>query len=127
MGFFQQYLEKSHHLLIFKNAILCIFPKPDKYYQALLIFYQLIAILLCLKKEVESFVAKTLNNTILKLQFISLLYFSAIAKNFTINAATTLTHNIKKSFQKREILTSLVFNIKKPFDRVIDHRFFQRL
>lgn len=37
--FFQQSLEKDHHLLVFKNAILCGFLKSDKYYQVLPRFY----------------------------------------------------------------------------------------
>ncbi len=126
-SFFQQWLEEGYHPLVFKNAILCALPKSGKHCRALPGSYRLIAFLSCLGKGLERIVAKRLNNIALRLQLTSSLNFDAIAKRSTLDAAATLTHDIEKSFQKQEILTTLAFDIKRAFDRVIDYRLIQRL
>lgn len=124
---FQWCLKKDYYLLIFKNALLYIPLKLGKRCQVLPRSYQLIALLLYLSKWLEKAIAKKLNNIILKLQLISLLYFGAIARCFAVDAATTLTHDIKKYFQSQKILTALAFDIKRAFNKVINYRFIQRL
>ncbi len=89
--------------------------------------YRLIALLSCLGKRLERIVAKKLKNIALRLQLISFLHFGVIARGSPVNAAATLTHDIEKSFQKQEILTSLAFDIKVAFDKVIDYHLIQKL
>lgn len=124
---FQQCLDKDHHPLVFKNAIPCALPKHGKRCRALPRSYRLIALLSCLGKALERLVAKRLNNIALELYLISSLHFGAIARRSAVDAAATLTHDIKKYFHKQEILTALAFDIKGAFDRVIDYRLIQRL
>ncbi len=54
---FQLCLQEGYHLLAFKNAILCVLPKPEKRPRHLLRSYRLIALLSCLRKVLERIVA----------------------------------------------------------------------
>ncbi len=124
---FQQCLKEGYHLLVFKKAILCSFPKLRKRCRALPRSYRLIALLSCLGKGLEKIIAKDLNNIPLRLQLISSLHFGAIARRSIVDAAGTLTHDIEKSFRKQKILLALAFDIKESFDKVIDYCLVQRL
>ena len=53
---FQLCLQERYHPLAFKNAILCVLPKPGKRPRHLLRSYRLIALLSCLRKVLERIV-----------------------------------------------------------------------
>lgn len=56
----------------------------------------------------------------LKCKLFSPLYFGATSCRLTVDAAATFTHDIKKAFQDKKIMTVRAFNIEGAFDKVID-------
>lgn len=79
--------------------------------------YRLIALLSCLEKVFEKIVARRLGDIELKSRLISIVHFGAI---LAVDAACTLTHDIERAWEKKEILTALVFDIIGAFDIVIE-------
>ena len=75
---FQLFLQEGYHPLAFKNAILCVLPKPGKRPRHLLHSYGLIALLSCLGNALERIVARRPAAIALKSRQISLLHFGAI-------------------------------------------------
>lgn len=126
-GFFQVCLEEGHHPLAFKNATLCALPKPGKRPRSLPRSYRLIALLSCFGKILERIVAKRLGNIALTHRLISSLHFGAISGRSSVDAASTLTHDVEKAFEKNQVLTALAFDIKGAFDRVTAKRLVKRL
>lgn len=66
----------------------------------------------------EYVVARRLAYIALKYEMLSLLNFSAIPWQSTIDVIATFTYDIEKAFPDQEVLTALAFNIKKAFDKV---------
>lgn len=120
-------LEEGYHPRVFKNATLCALPKPGKRSRSLPRSYRLIALLSCLGKALERIVARRLAYIALKCKLFSPLHFGATPRRSAVDAAATLTHDIERGFQDREIMTVLAFDIKGAFDRVTDGRLVKRL
>ncbi len=89
---FQLCLQERYHPLAFKNAILCILPKPGKQTRHLPYSYCCIALQTCLGKVLERIVARRLADIALKSWLIILLHFDAIPGQSAVDAAATLTH-----------------------------------
>lgn len=53
-----------------------------------------------------------LGDIALKYQLINLLLFGTMLKHSRIDVVATLTHNVEKTFRKKEILILLLFDIK---------------
>lgn len=124
---FQLCLGEGYHPFAFKNVTLCALLKPGKRPRDLPQSYRLIALLSSLGKALEKIVARRLGQMALKYRIVSSLYFGAIAGRSAVDAATTLTHDVKKAFNEKYILTALAFDIKGAFDRVTEKRLIQRL
>lgn len=62
--------------------------------------------------------AKTLSNISLKNALISSLHFKAIEGQSAVDITSTLTYNVEKAFENKEVVTVLAFDIKKTFDRI---------
>lgn len=89
--------------------------------------YRLIALLSCLEKALEKVIARRLSEITIRTRWISLIHFGAIAKDLAVDAATTLTHDVEKAWQDSEILTELVFDIKRAFNTILEKRLTARL
>ena len=74
---FHRCLEENFHLHCFKNATLCILPKPGKRSRLLPLSYRLIALLVCRSKVLELFVPRLLAYLALEYKLIRFLYFAA--------------------------------------------------
>lgn len=63
----------------------------------------------------------------LKYKLFSLFHFDVTPRRLAVDAAATLTNNIKKTFFDKEIMSVLAFDIKGAFDRVTDGRLVKML
>ncbi len=71
--------------------------------------------------------AKTLSNISLKNTLISSLHFKAIEGQSAVDITSTLTYNVEKAFENKEVVTVLAFDIKKTFHRISKIPWVQRL
>ena len=124
---FQRYLEEGYHPSVFKNATLFALLKPGKCLSLLSRSYRLIALLSCLGKVLEQVIARQLAYIALKYKLFSPLYFGATPRCSAVDAASTLTNNVEKSFQDQEVVIALALDIKGYFDMVTDARLIKRL
>lgn len=124
---FQYYWEEGYHPCVFKNATLCILPKPEKRSRSLPRSYRLIALLLYLGKVLKRVVARKLAHVALKYEIFSPLHFGATPRRSAVDAVATLTHDVEKTFQDQEVLTTLAFDIKEAFHKVTETRLVLRL
>lgn len=124
---FQLCLEEGYHPAVFKTAILCALPKPGNRPKHLPRSYRLIALLSCLGKVLERFVARRLGDIGLKSRLVSPTHFRAIPGRSAVDAACTQTHDVERAWEKKEILTALAFDIKGTFDTVTEGRLTKRL
>ena len=119
---FQLCLDKRHHPLAFKTAILCALPKPGLSPKHLPRSYRLIALLSCLGKALEKVIAQRLSEIAIRTRLISPIHFGAIARSLAVDAAATLTHDVEKAWQDSEVLTALAFDIKGVFDTITEKK-----
>lgn len=124
---FQLCLRKGYHPLVFKNTTLCALPKLEKRPQKLTQSYRLIVPLFSLGKALKKIVPRRLGQMALKYHIVSSFYFREIASRSVIDVTTTLTHNVKKTFNRKYIFTILALDIKRAFDRVIKKRLIKHL
>lgn len=124
---FQLCLDEGHQPLAFKTAILCALPKPGPRSKHLPRFYWLIALLSCLGKALEKVIARRLSEIAIRTRLISPIHFGAIARHSAVDAAATLTHDVEKAWQDRDVLTALAFDIKGAFDTFTGKKLTARL
>ncbi len=124
---FQRCLEEGYHPSVFKNATSYVLPKPGKRPRSLPRSYRLITLLSCLAKVLARVIARRLANITLKYKLFSPLHFGATPRRSAVDAASTLTHDVKKAFQNQDVVTALAFDIKGAFDRVKNARLIKRL
>lgn len=124
---FQLCPEKRHYLTVFKTTILCVLPKPENWPKHLLRSYCLIALLSYLEKVLEKIVAQRLEDIALKFRLISLAHFDVISGHSTVDAACILTYDIERAWEKKEVLTTLAFDIKKTFNTITEKRLIKQL
>lgn len=124
---FQLCLEEGYHQAVFKTAILCALLKPGNGPKHLPRSYRLIALLSCLRKVLERVVTRRLGDIGLKSRLVSPTHFGAIPGRSAVDAACTLTHDVERAWEKKEILTALAFDIKGAFDTVTEGRPTKRL
>lgn len=72
-------------------------------------------------------IAKRLGELAFKNNLISPLHFGAIARRSAVDAASTLAYDIERSWEQKEILSALAFDIKGAFDTVTERRLSKRL
>ncbi len=70
---------------------------------------------------------KTLSNIPLKNGLIRSLHFKAIEGQSAVDITSTLTYDVEKAFENKEVVTVLAFDIKKAFDRILKVPRVQRL
>ena len=75
----------------------------------------------------ERIVARRLGDIVLKFRLVSLFYFGAIPSRSAGDLAATLTHDIEKVWERKEVLTRLAFDIKGTFNRVVEEKLTDRL
>ncbi len=124
---FQLCLQEEYQTFAFKNAILCVLPKPEKQPRHLPRSYCLIALLSCLGKVLERIVAWRLADIALKSRLLSLLHFGAIPGRSAVDAVATLTYDVERAWENHEVLTALAFDIKGAFDTVTKEKLTNRL
>lgn len=120
-------LNIGHHPQCFKSAILCALPKPGKRIRSEPRSYRLIALLVCLGKVLAGVVARRLGIFALKAKLFSNLHFGAVPGRSAVDAAVTLTHDVEKAMEEKNVVSALAFDIKGVFDNVSRNRLIKRL
>lgn len=63
----------------------------------------------------------------LKYCILSSFYFEVIIGQSAVDVITTLIYNMKKTFNKKYIFTTLAFDIERVFDKMIEKQLIKQL
>lgn len=78
-------------------------------------------------KSIERVVARQLGIFVLKTKLFSNLHFRAVPGRSAVDATATLTHDVKKAMEEKNVVSALAFDIKEAFDNVSRNRLIKRL
>ena len=111
-------LRAGHHPHQWKEAVVCIIPKPGQADYSLVKNYQPISLLECLGKLLEKLVACLLYRDMAKYSLIPTMQFSGCNASLTLDASLTLLHDIQSVHQASLYTGLLLFDIQGFFNNI---------
>jgi hypothetical protein len=118
-------LKAGHHPRPWKEAIVCVVPKPNRADYTLAKNFRPISLLECLGKLLEKIVAKIIYREITKHALVPTTQFGGRNASSTLDAGLTLLHDVQAA-QKAGLRTGLLlFDIQGFFDNINHERLIQ--
>lgn len=118
-------LRAGHHPRLWKEAIVCVIPKPNRADYTLAKNFRPISLLECLGKLLEKVVAKIIYSEMAKYALVPTTQFGGRNASSTLDAGLTLLHDIQAA-QKTKLRTGLLlFDIQGYFDNINHDRLIQ--
>jgi hypothetical protein len=115
----------GHHLLIWRLAIVCAVPKPNRADYSLAKNFRPISLLECMGKLVEKLVARLLYREIITHDLVPTNQFGGRMASSTLDAGLTLLHDIQIAHAAGLRTGLLLFDIQGFFDNVNRNRLVQ--
>ena len=115
-------LRAGHHPRLWKEAVVCVIPKPNRadYTQAK--NFRPISLLECLGKLLEKIVAKLIYRDMTKHDLVPSTQFGGRNASSTLDAGLTLLHDIQAAHQTGHRAGILLFDIQGFFDNINHER-----
>jgi Reverse transcriptase (RNA-dependent DNA polymerase) len=111
-------LKAGHHPRPWKEAIVCVIPKPNRADYTLAKNYRPISLLECLGKLLEKVVAKIIYSDMAKYALVPTTQFGGRNASSTLDAGLTLLHDIQAAHSSKLKAGLLLFNIQGYFDNI---------
>ena len=118
-------LKAGHHPRLWKEAIVCIIPKPNRADYTLAKNYRPISLLECLGKLLEKVVAKIVYSDMAKYALVPTTQFGGRNASSTLDAGLTLLHDIQAAHRSKLRAGLLLFDIQGYFDNINHDRLVQ--
>ena len=111
-------LRAGHHLRQWKEAVMCVIPKPGQADYSLVKNYQPISLLECLGKHLEKLVACLLYRDMAKHSLIPTMQFGGHNASSALDTSLTLLHDIQSAHQASLYTGLLLFDIQGFFNNI---------
>jgi Reverse transcriptase (RNA-dependent DNA polymerase)/Endonuclease-reverse transcriptase len=118
-------LKAGHHPRPWKEAIVCVIPKPNRADYTLAKNFRPISLLECLGKLLEKIVAKIIYNDMTKYALVPTTQFGGRNASSTLDAGLTLLHDIEAAHRSKLRAGLLLFDIQGYFDHINHERLIQ--
>jgi hypothetical protein len=118
-------LKAGHHPHPWKEAIICIIPKPGWADYTLTKNFRPILLLECLGKLLEKIVAKMIYSDMAKYALVPTTQFGGRNASSTLDTGLTLLHNIQAAHKSKMRAGLLLFDIQGYFDHINHGRLLQ--
>lgn len=115
-------LKAGHHPKLWKEATVCVIPKPKRADYSLAKNFRPISLLECLGKLLEKLVAKLIYSDMTKHSLVPTTQFGGRNSSSTLDAGLTLVHDIQSAHQAGLRTGLLLFDIQGFFDNVNHER-----
>jgi len=122
MGLLEACLRTGYHPRLWKEAIVCVIPKPKRLDYMLAKNFRPISLLECLGKLLEKVVAKLLYSDMSKHALIPTTQFGGRNASSALDAGLTLLHDIQSIHQAELKAGILLFDIQGYFDNINHER-----
>ena len=118
-------LKAGHHPRPWKEAIVCVIPKPNRADYTLAKNYRPISLLECLGKLLEKVIAKIIYSDMAKYVLVPTTQFGGRNASSTLDAGLTLLHDIEAAHRSKLRAGLLLFDIQGYFDNINHDRLIQ--
>ena len=118
-------LKAGHHPRPWKEAIVCVIPKPNRADYTLAKNFRPISLLECLGKLLEKVVAKIIYGDMAKYGLVPTTQFGGRNASSTLDAGLTLLHDIEAAHKSKMRTGLLLFDIQGYFDNINHERLLQ--
>ena len=118
-------LRAGHHPRQWKEALVCVIPKPGRADYTLAKNFRPISLLECLGKLLEKVVAKLIYRDMAKHSLVPTMQFGGRNASSALDAGLTLVHDIQSAHQAGLYTGLLLFDIQGYFDHVNHERLTQ--
>lgn len=118
-------LRAGHHPRPWKEAIVCVIPKPNRADYTLAKNFRPISLLECLGKLLEKIVAKIIYGDMAKYALVPTTQFGGRNASSTLDAGLTLLHDIEAAHKSGMRAGLLLFDIQGYFDHINHDRLIQ--
>jgi Reverse transcriptase (RNA-dependent DNA polymerase) len=115
-------LRTGHHPQPWKEAVVCVIPKPNRADYTLAKNYHPISLLECLGKLLEKVVAHLIYGDMTKHALVPTTQFGGWNTSSTLDAGLTILHNIQSTHQASLRSGLLLFDIQGFFDNINHER-----
>lgn len=122
MNLLEACLRTGHHPRLWKEAVVCVIPKPKRADYTLAKNFRPISLLECLGKLLEKVVAKLIYQDMAKHDLIPTTQFGGRNASSTLDAGLTLLHDIQSAHQAGLRTGILLFDIQGFFDNINHER-----
>ena len=117
-GLLQACLLAGHHPVCWKEAVVCVIPKPNRADYTLAKNFRPISLLECLGKLLEKIVAKLIYRDMANHELVPTTQFGGRNASSTLDAGLTLLHDIQAAHQAGLRTGMLLFDIQGFFDNI---------
>ena len=118
----QACLRAGHHPSLWKEAVVCVIPKPNRADYTLAKNFRPISLLECLGKLLEKVVAKLIYRDMSKHDLVPTSQFGGRNASSTLDAGLTLLHDVQAAHQSGLRAGMLLFDIQGFFDNINHER-----
>src|SRR5713226_7420058 len=125
MHLFAACFKAGHHPRPWKEAVMCIIPKPNRADYTLTKNFRPISLLECLGKLLEKIVAKMIYREMSKHALVPTMQFGGRNTSSTLDAGLTLLHDIQAMHRTGLRAGLLLFDIQGFFDNINHERLIQ--
>jgi hypothetical protein len=125
MDLFTACLRAGHHPHPWKEAVVCVIPKPNRADYTLAKNFRPISLLECLSKLLEKIVAKLIYREMNKHTLVPTSQFGGWDVSSTLDAGLTLLHDIQAAHRAGRRTGMLLFDIQGYFDHINHERLIQ--
>ena len=115
-------LRAGHHPRLWKEAVVCVIPKPNRADYTMAKNFRPISLLECLGKLLEKIVAKLIYRDMSKHDLVPSTQFGGRNTSSTLDAGLTLLHDIQSAHQTGLRAGILLFDIQGFFDNINHER-----
>jgi Reverse transcriptase (RNA-dependent DNA polymerase) len=115
-------LRAGHHPRLWKEAVVCVIPKPNRADYTLAKNFRPISLLECLGKLLEKIIAKLIYRDMSKHDLVPSTQFGGRNASSTLDAGLTLLHDIQSAHQAGLRAGILLFDIQGFFDNINHER-----
>ena len=121
-GLLEACLKAGHHPRRWKEAVVCVIPKPNRADYTLAKNFRPISLLECLGKLLEKVVAKLIYRDMSNYELVPMTQFGGRNASSTLDAGLTLLHDIQAAHQTGLRAGILLFDIQGFFDNINHER-----
>ena len=120
-------LRAGHHPRLWKEAVVCVIPKPNRADYTLAKNFRPISLLECLGKLLEKVVAKIIYSEMARHALVPTTQFGGRNASSTLDAGLTLLHDIQAAHRSKKGMKAglLLFDIQGFFDNINHERMIQ--